>query len=61
MQDISGLPKADKEEIAGYLKRDTMDKVNRRLEPVNAKSSFYPLYGKRFLDIFISLIILIIT
>lgn len=61
MQDISGLPKADKEEIAGYLKRDTMDKVNRRLEPVKAKRSFYTLYGKRFLDIFISLIILIIT
>lgn len=61
MQDITGLSLSEKAEIAGYIKRDNLGIVNAKLQKVKIKNSFYTRYGKRFLDIFISLIGLIVS
>ena len=61
MQDISKLSKSDKEEIAGYIKRDNLLSVNRNVKEVHPKSSFYVKYGKRACDIIISLAALIVS
>ncbi len=60
-QDISALSKSEKKEIAGYIMRDNQERVNAAAAPVQVKDTFYTRYGKRFLDIVISLICLIIT
>lgn len=61
MQDISKLSKPDKEEIAGYIKRDTLLFVNKYVKEVHPKNSFYVKYGKRVCDIIISSVALFIT
>lgn len=61
MADISKLSLAGKAEIASYIKADTLDAVNKKVTPVIPKKSFYTKYGKRFLDILISLLALIVS
>ena len=61
MQDISKLSKSDKEEIAGYIKRDNLPTVNKSVKEVHPKSSFYVRYGKRICDILIAFVALIVT
>lgn len=61
MQDISKLSKSDKEEIAGYIKRDNLSTVNESVKEVHPKSSFYVKYGKRIFDILIAFVALMVT
>lgn len=61
MQDISELSQKDKEEIAGYIKRDNLDLVNSKIPAVQVKNSFYTRYGKRILDIILSFVAVVIT
>lgn len=61
MQDITNLSLADKAEIADYIKNSNLPTVNAMVQEVNVRDSFYTRYGKRALDIFFSLIALIIT
>lgn len=56
MQDITELSLSDKSEIAGYIKRDNLAIVNQKAQKAKIKDSFYTRYGKRFLDIVISLL-----
>lgn len=51
LMDISEISLSAKDEIANYIKEDTLEQVNQLLKPVNPKISFYTKYGKRFLDI----------
>lgn len=55
MQDITGLSLSQKSEIAEYIKRDNLAIVNAKVQKVNVRNSFYTRYGKRLLDILISL------
>lgn len=61
MWDISELSQSDKTEIAGYIKRDNLKAVNQKLQAVHVKNSFYTRFGKRILDIILSLFAIIIT
>ena len=61
MRDITDLSLSEKNEIAQYIKRDHLEEVNRKVSVPEVKESFYTKYGKRFLDIVIALIVLIIT
>lgn len=61
MQDISGLASDYKTEIAEYIKRDNLELVNQKVPVVHVKKSFYTQYGKRALDIVLSLVALIVT
>ncbi len=61
MQDITRLSGTAKEEIARYIKRDNLDAVNKIVKEVHVKNTFYTRYGKRLLDILVSLVALIIT
>jgi Sugar transferases involved in lipopolysaccharide synthesis len=61
MQDISGMSQSAKAEIAEYIKRDNLDAVNKAVGEVHVKDTFYTRYGKRALDIVLSLIAFIIT
>lgn len=61
MQDITELSLSDKNEIASYIKRDTLEHVNKKVQKANVKKSFYTRYGKRFFDIIIGLIGCLIT
>lgn len=61
MQDITKLSLSEKAEIAEYIKRDTLAVVNTKIAKAKVKNSFYTRYGKRILDIIISLLALAIT
>ena len=61
MQDITELSMSQKAEIAEYIKRDNLETVNRKIQHVCVKNSFYTRYGKRMMDILISVIAIIIT
>lgn len=61
MQDISALSLTEKNEIASYIMRDNLDIVNKKVRVSSAKNTFYTKYGKRFLDIILSLAVLIVT
>ena len=61
MRDVSGLSSIEKAQLAEYIKRDNLDYVNKRVQVVSVRDSFYTRYGKRFLDIILSVIALIIT
>lgn len=47
--------------IAEQMAEDTLSELNDSLDDVQVKNTFYFLYGKRLIDIVISLIVLIIT
>ena len=59
--DITKLPKSGKDEIAQYIKRDNLKIANEKLQCYQPKCSFYTKIGKRFFDIIVSLIALIVT
>ncbi|MGM9614329.1 MAG: sugar transferase [Oscillospiraceae bacterium] len=61
MADISKLSLLAKAEIAAYIKEDTLEVVNNKVAPVVPRRSFYTKYGKRFFDIVISLVALIVS
>ena len=61
MQDITELSLSAKMEIAGYIKRDNLAIVNEKVKRAKVKDSFYIRYGKRALDIVISILCIIIT
>lgn len=48
------------QKIADFLKKRNLDKTNKMSKMPNPKSTFYSNYGKRFLDICISLPVVII-
>ncbi|MCM1132930.1 MAG: sugar transferase [Ruminococcus flavefaciens] len=55
------LTKEERWRIADRLASDVLPVINPTLDEVKPKNSFYVKYVKRFLDIIISLIVLIIT
>ena len=61
MVNIDELSLSQKTEIAEYIKNDTLNIVNKKISPVKVKHSFYTCYIKRFFDIVISFIALILT
>ncbi len=61
MQDITKLSLSAKDEIAGYIKKDTLDKVNAIVQEPKVRDSFYTRYGKRTIDFVIGLLGFIIT
>lgn len=61
MQDITELSRSQKAEIAEYIKEDNLQYVNRNLREVQVKNTFYTRYGKRMVDILISLVGLVVT
>ena len=50
MKDISQLSHSQQEEIAGYIKRDNLETVNKNVVEIIPKETFYTKYGKRILD-----------
>lgn len=61
MKDISALSLTEKSEIASYIMRDNLEIVNKKINVLPAKNTFYIKYGKRILDIILSVIVLIVT
>ncbi len=61
MVNIEELSLSQKIEIAQYIKEDTLAYVNQNIPHVSVRRSLYTCYGKRILDIFISVVALIIT
>ncbi len=55
------LTKEMRWKIADWLAEDRLDSVNELLDDVIVKGTFYKRYGKRLLDIIISLLALILT
>lgn len=55
------LPFEEKIAIAEEIKRDNLDQVNQQNGPVEARRTFYSVYVKRFLDIVISGIALVVA
>ena len=55
------LTKAMRWEIAEQLAEDRLEQINKSLDDVKVKDSFYTRHGKRLLDIILSLIAIIIT
>lgn len=53
MVDISGLSLSGKREIATYITEDTLETVNKKMELVKPRVSFYTKYGKRLMDILV--------
>lgn len=58
---IDELSLSQKIEIARYIKEDTLEQVNQKVRPVKLRDSFYTRYGKRWIDIIISFLALVIT
>lgn len=61
MVNITGLSLSEKAEFAGYIRQDTLEEVNRQVQLVPVKNSFYTRYGKRMLDVIIALFALAVT
>lgn len=61
MQNISQLSHFQQAEIASYIQRDNLEEINKNVNVVVPRVTFYTKYGKRILDIILSLIALIIT
>ncbi len=55
MQDITELSLSAKEEIAEYIKEDTLDIVNSKVKEAKVRNTFYTRYGKRAIDFVIGL------
>lgn len=58
---MTRLTNQQKIQIAKYIADDNLENINRISEKVHIRQSFYTKYGKRILDIIVSLIALIIT
>lgn len=61
MVDISQCSNKLKAEIAGFIRQDTLAELNNQVELVTVKDTFYTRYGKRLIDIVVSLIAVILT
>lgn len=61
MQDITDLSQSQKAEIAGYIARDNLATVNKKLQQVRVRNTIYTRYIKRIIDILISVLALIVT
>lgn len=61
MQDVSSLSQADLSEIAGYIKRDNLEAVNKMVKAVEPKDTFYTRHGKRWIDLLVSGLALLVT
>lgn len=61
MINIEELSLSQKEEIAKYIKNDTLQKVNQKVDTVQVRNSFYTCYGKRAIDIIVSFFALVLT
>ena len=61
MVNIEELSLSQKKEIAAYIKNDTLKIVNESAPRVKIRKSFYTCFGKRVLDIIVSLIVIIVT
>jgi len=59
--DISKFSRSQLVEIAGYIKQDTLDKVNQHETATEIRETFYSKYGKRLIDIILSSLAIIIT
>ena len=55
------ISQEEKNLIAEYVKKRNLDKVNRLSNPVHVKNTLYVRYVKRFLDIIISVVAIIVT
>lgn len=61
MQDVTQCSPSEKALLAQWIREDNLDDVNAQVSLVTPKESFYTRYGKRALDILISLIALIVS
>ena len=59
--EVSELTKDMRWHIADRLAEDRLDIINERCEPVVAPKTFYSQYGKRFVDIVLSGVALLLT
>jgi|GEM_PF-224895 len=59
--DASLFPKPLLLELADYIKADTLDEVNKTESAFPVRKTFYTRFGKRFIDIILSLLAIIIT
>lgn len=59
--DRQALPQAIRWKIADWIAEDNLPEINRNLQEVNVKETFYSRYGKRLFDITLSLPAVIIT
>lgn len=55
------LTKVQRWELADYLAQTRLDEINKRVEEIKPASNVYSKYIKRFIDILVSLLVLIIT
>lgn len=60
MRDVTKFSLADKAKLADLIRNDNLDYINERVKTVYIKDSFYRKYVKRFLDIVVSLVVLIV-
>lgn len=61
VEDRQSLPQAVRWKIADLMAEDNLAKINEKEKRVEEKKTFYSLYGKRFIDIVVSLFAIIIT
>ena len=59
--DISMLPGKYLVEVAGYIKEDTLEEVNKTQNAVQIRDTFYTRYGKRMIDLVLSFVALLLT
>lgn len=59
--DITELSKANKEEIASYIKRDNFQTANMLQAPVHVKKTVYTRVFKRWIDFVVALVAFILT
>lgn len=59
--DIHRFLRSQLDEVAGYIKEDTLEWVNEHEVDVEIRETFYTKYIKRFFDVVISLLALIVT
>lgn len=61
LYDFWSLPDEKKFEIAHLIAMDNLEVVNKDQTPIEVPDTFYTRYGKRILDVFISIIALVVT
>lgn len=59
--DISMLPGKYLVEVAGYIKEDTLEEVNKTQTAVQIRDTFYTRYGKRMVDLLLSIVALLLV
>ena len=57
----SDLTKAQRWELADYLAQTRLEEINKHCKDVKPASNIYSKYIKRFIDIIVSALLLIIT